>query len=150
MKVLAWCIDLNGIEIEISSNVPPNPWYYVSTPFKLMYHGIKNNEIFRMDTQMVQKIRPYQTNTSYKVISSYHGIRENITWHFKSHICRFLECKEDWLELVFGGNFCQLHKFMPTTPFSKVQVHSTRLKIELALKTERHMWMRRVDKYYVS
>ena len=27
----------------------------------------------------------------------------------KCHKCRFLECKESWLELVFGGNFCQLH-----------------------------------------
>ena len=27
----------------------------------------------------------------------------------KCHKCRFLEDKETWLELVFGGNFPQLH-----------------------------------------
>ena len=27
----------------------------------------------------------------------------------KCHICCFLEYKESWLELEFGGNFCQLH-----------------------------------------
>ena len=32
-----------------------------------------------------------------------HCIRENVTWHVKSHICHFLKCKEGWLELVFGG-----------------------------------------------
>ena len=42
----------------------------------------------------------------------------------------FLKCKEDWLELVFGGSF------LPTTTFSKVQVHSTRLETKSALKAK--------------
>lgn len=33
-----------------------------------------------------------------------------LTWYsWKCHSCCFLEYKEGWLELVFGGSFCQLH-----------------------------------------
>ena len=53
-------------------------------------------------------------------------------------IC-ILECKKGRLELVFGGNFCQLHKVLPTIAFSKVQVQSTRREIELALEKESHV-----------
>ena len=49
-------------------------------------------------------------------------------------MARILKCKEDRLEVVFGGNFCQLHKVLPTIVFFKVQVHSTKLKIEMALE----------------
>jgi hypothetical protein len=43
----------------------------------------------------------------------YHNvIRENVTWHVKiCHMCRFFECKEGRLELVFGGSICQLQLF---------------------------------------
>jgi hypothetical protein len=36
-------------------------------------------------------------------------IHENVTWHTKMLQMLFIEYKERWLELVFGGNFCQLH-----------------------------------------
>lgn len=45
----------------------------------------------------------------------------------KCHMCRSLECKEDRLELIFGGNFCQLQLCF------KIQVHSTRIQLESAL-----------------
>ena len=53
------------------------------------------------------------------------------------------------LELVLGGSFCQLHKFLPTTAFPKVQMHTTRLEIKSALEKNRHMQMRRFHKHYV-
>ena len=56
------------------------------------------------------------------------------------------------LELIFEGNICLLHKLLPTTSFSKVQVHSTRwLEIESALKKKikNHMWMQRFHESYV-
>jgi hypothetical protein len=50
----------------------------------------------------------------------------------------FLNARKANLHLVFGGNFCQLHKFLPTMSersliFGKVQVHFTRLETVLAL-----------------
>ena len=65
-----------------------------------------------------------------------HGVCENVTLHVKNllYIFHFLECKEGRLELVFGGNFWQLHKFLPTTTFLTVQVHSTRLELSRTWK----------------
>jgi hypothetical protein len=37
-----------------------------------------------------------------------HGIRENVKWHANLSKCPFLEYREGRLEVVFGGNFCQL------------------------------------------
>lgn len=37
-----------------------------------------------------------------------HGIHENITWLAKYHKRRFLEYKEHWLELIFGGTYKML------------------------------------------
>lgn len=54
-------------------------------------------------------------------------------------MCHFLKCKEGWLELVFGGNFCQLHKFLPTTVFPKVQVRSSSLDTKSALEKMSHV-----------
>ena len=71
--------------------------------------------------------------------SSKHGICEKVTWH----ICRFLERKEDHLELVFGGNFCQV--FTNYNFFA----HSARLEIKSALGKYHHMWIWRFHEYYV-
>lgn len=56
-----------------------------------------------------------------------------------------LKCNDGQLELVFGDNFYQLHKFSPTIVFPKVQVQSTRPEAKLTQGEregkDHHMWM---------
>ena len=61
--------------------------------------------------------------------------------HKKCHTFIFLEYKEGYLELVFGGHFGQLHNFLLISIFSKVQVQSKKLETKSALKNTYHMWM---------
>ena len=42
-----------------------------------------------------------------------HGIRENIKWHIKCHMCCFIKYKEGRLGLVFGDKSWQLFFFFP-------------------------------------
>ena len=60
-------------------------------------------------------------------------MRENV----KSGV--FLNIRKVGLNWSLEVAFANYKSFWPTTTFLKVQVHSTRLEIELALKNKRHM-----------
>ena len=49
-------------------------------------------------------------------------IRENVTWHVKTcHICRFFECREGWLKLVFGGSIVNYNFYQSSSTFHKIR-----------------------------
>lgn len=63
-----------------------------------------------------------------------HGIGETITWHVKNVIyVIFLEYKEGWIELVFGGCF-RLLQLVP-----KFKLQPTKLETESTLKKEQRV-----------
>ena len=51
------------------------------------------------------------SRTSLEVKMGYHGICENVTWHIKMSQMSFSRIQAR-LELVFGGNFCELHLYV--------------------------------------
>ena len=75
-----------------------------------------------------------------------HGLCENITWHIKSHLCRFswMQGRPTWIGL-WRSTFANYNFF------SKVQVHPTSLETQLAFgEKNRLTWMWHFHEYYVD
>jgi hypothetical protein len=59
--------------------------------------------------KLISNLLLYQKKCACKVATSKHGVCGNVTWYAKMSQMSCFQNKEGQLELVFGGNFCQLH-----------------------------------------